>query len=56
MSPSERGNVLRFLQDVTEAYDRIDPVAGLSDDGVGRGDTALGQRDDATGTTSTRPW
>ena len=55
MSPSELGNVLRFLHDVTEAYDRIDPVAGLPDDFVGRGDASLGQRDDATGTKSTRP-
>ena len=55
MSPSELGNVLRFLHDVTEAYDRIDPLAGLPDDVVGRGDASLGQRDDATGTKSTRP-
>jgi DNA-binding MarR family transcriptional regulator len=55
MSPSELGNVLRFLHDVTDAYDRIDPVAGLPDDVVGRGDASLGQRDDATGTKSTRP-
>ena len=55
MSPSELGNALRFLHDVTEAYDRIDPVAGLPDDVVGRGDASLGLRDEATGTKSTRP-
>ena len=55
LSPSELGMVLRFLHNVTDAYDRTDPVAGLPDDVVGRGDASTGQRDEAISTTSTRP-
>jgi hypothetical protein len=40
LSPSELGMVLRFLHNVTDAYDRTDPVAGLPDDFVGRGDAS----------------
>lgn len=45
LSPSELGIVLQFLHGITHAYDRTDPVAGLPDDYVGRGDASTGQRD-----------
>ena len=38
MSPSELSVALRFLHTVSEAYDRIDPIAGLPENFVGRGD------------------
>jgi len=44
LSPSELGIVLQFLHDVTHAYERTDPVAGVPDDFVGRGDASTDQR------------
>jgi DNA-binding MarR family transcriptional regulator len=55
LSPAELDSVLRFLHDVTEAYDRTDPIAGLPDDFSGRSDASTGQPDEAIDTTSTRP-
>jgi len=54
LNPAELSVVLRFLHDVTDAYDRTDPVRGMADDFVGR-DTSTGQSDEAIGTTSTPP-
>ena len=45
LSRSELGIVLQFLHDITDAYERTDPVAGLPDNFVGRGDASTGQRD-----------
>jgi DNA-binding MarR family transcriptional regulator len=55
LNPSERNLILRFLHNVTEAYDRIDPAAGLPADLVERGDATTGQSNEAIATTSTRP-
>jgi DNA-binding MarR family transcriptional regulator len=55
LSPSELGMVLRFLHNVTDAYDRTDPVAGLPENFGAPGDTSTGQPDEAISTPSPRP-
>jgi DNA-binding MarR family transcriptional regulator len=55
LSPAEVSLVLRFLHNVTDAYDRIDPVAGLPENFGAPGDTSTGQPDEAISTPSPRP-